>query len=66
MTLALLLTVITFPVLTLLVYVARVQRHRGKLPELHKDWWPQFERQFRAHALRVAQQSPSAEPPTAA
>lgn len=35
-------------------YVARVQRRRRALPELRGDWWPHFERQFRAHAMRVA------------
>jgi hypothetical protein len=36
-------------------YVARVQRQH-RLPTLHADWWPHFERQFRAHAMRVAQE----------
>jgi hypothetical protein len=40
-------------------YVARVQAMRKKagLPDPSADWWPHFERQFRAHAIRVAQQS---------
>jgi hypothetical protein len=37
-------------------YVARTQavRKNAPLPDPSDDWWPQFERQFRAHALRVA------------
>ena len=40
-------------------YVARVQtiRKNAVLPDPSGDWWPHFERQFRAHAIRVAQQS---------
>jgi hypothetical protein len=39
-------------------YVARVQIvHNAPLPDPSGDWWPHFERQFRAHAARVAQQS---------
>ena len=39
-------------------YVARVQATRNApLPDPSADWWPHFERQFRAHAARVAQQS---------
>jgi hypothetical protein len=40
-------------------YVARVHRVRKNavLPDPSGDWWPQFERQFREHAIRVAQQS---------
>ncbi|HWE12735.1 MAG TPA: hypothetical protein VG365_04440 [Solirubrobacteraceae bacterium] len=39
-------------------YVARVQLVRNApLPDPSGDWWPHFERQFRAHAIRVARQS---------
>jgi hypothetical protein len=39
-------------------YVAWVQVVRNaSLPDPSGDWWPKFERQFRAHAMRVAQQS---------
>jgi hypothetical protein len=39
-------------------YVAWVQVVRNApLPDPSGDWWPKFERQFRAHAMRVAQQS---------
>jgi hypothetical protein len=38
-------------------YVAYVQRRYKPLPQLRGDWWPHFERQFRAHARRVAQES---------
>lgn len=40
------------------VYVARVQviRKNAVLPDPSGDWWPHFERQFRAHAVRVARQ----------
>lgn len=40
------------------VYVARVQasRKNAPLPDPSGDWWPRFERQFRAHAMRVARQ----------
>ena len=34
-------------------YVAYVQRHHKPLPQLRGDWWPHFERQFRARAIRV-------------
>ena len=38
-------------------YVARVQiALKAPLPDPAGDWWPQFERQFRAHAIRVARQ----------
>ena len=38
-------------------YVAWVQVTRNApLPDPSGDWWPHFERQFRAHAVRVAQQ----------
>lgn len=39
-------------------YVARVQavRKEAPLPDPRDDWWPHFERQFRAHAIRVARQ----------
>lgn len=37
------------------VYVARVQMTlNAPLPDPAGDWWPQFERQFRSHARRVA------------
>jgi hypothetical protein len=35
-------------------HVARVQRRYKPLPQLRGDWWPQFERQFRAHVTRLA------------
>lgn len=39
------------------VYVARVQiTMNAPLPDPSGDWWPKFERQFRAHAVRVARQ----------
>lgn len=39
-------------------YVARVQTVRNApLPDPSGDWWPHFERQFRAHAAQVAQRS---------
>jgi hypothetical protein len=40
-------------------YVARVQavRKHSLLPDPSGDWWPHFERQFRAHAMRVSRQS---------
>jgi hypothetical protein len=40
-------------------YVARVQvvNKNAPLPDPSGDWWPHFERQFRAHAIRVARQS---------
>jgi hypothetical protein len=34
--------------------VARVQRRHKPLPQLRGDWWPGFERQFRAHVIRLA------------
>ncbi len=39
-------------------YVVRVQiiRKNAPLPDPSGDWWPHFERQFRAHAARVAPQ----------
>jgi hypothetical protein len=37
-------------------YVTYVQHRNRPLPDLKGDWWPHFERQFRAHAVRVAQQ----------
>ena len=36
------------------VYVARRRRISSDLPALPDDWWPSFEREFRAYALRVA------------
>ena len=46
----------TLVVAAFCVYVARVQtsRRNAHLPDPSDDWWPQFERQFRAHAVRVA------------
>ncbi|HWE11322.1 MAG TPA: hypothetical protein VG325_18375 [Solirubrobacteraceae bacterium] len=45
-------------VMAFCAYVARVQIARNApLPDPSGDWWPRFERQFRAHAVRVAQQS---------
>jgi hypothetical protein len=38
-------------------YVAHVTRRYKPLPQLRGNWWPQFERQFRAHAMRVSQDS---------
>jgi hypothetical protein len=40
-------------------YVARVQvvNKDAPLPDPSGDWWPHFERQFRAHAIRVARHS---------
>lgn len=43
-------------VLALCTYVVRTQIMRNApLPEPDTDWWPTFERQFRAHAKWVAQ-----------
>lgn len=37
------------------VYVARVQMTlNAPLPDPAGDWWPQFERQFRAHVRQMA------------
>jgi hypothetical protein len=38
-------------------HVAYVQRRYKPLPQIRGDWWPHFERQFRAHAIRVSQES---------
>jgi len=34
-------------------YVVYVQKRYKPLPQLHGNWWPHFERQFRAHVMRV-------------
>jgi hypothetical protein len=38
-------------------YVAYVQKRYRPLPQIRGDWWPHFERQFRAHAMRVSRES---------
>jgi len=47
-----------FVVAAFCAYVARVQivQKTAPLPDPSGDWWPHFERQFRAHAIRVARQ----------
>lgn len=46
-------------VLTFCAYVARTQIVRNApLPDPATDWWPKFERQYREHVAKVAQQRP--------
>jgi hypothetical protein len=56
MTIALIATTVLILAL-FCAYVAYVQRRYKPLPQLRGDWWPHFERQFRAHAMRVSQES---------
>lgn len=42
-------------VLALLAIVVLLGRRGGSMPpELEQDWWPEFEREFRAYAERKA------------
>jgi hypothetical protein len=60
MIIALLATTV-FIVAAFCFYVAYVQRRYKPLPQLRGDWWPHFEREFRAHAIRVSQDSREAQ-----
>jgi hypothetical protein len=39
------------------VYLLADSRRQRTPPELETDWWPQFEREFRAYAARVSKGS---------